>query len=105
MGGLSDFADSGVDRRRRLCLTLSVKRRLHALLGVQVVLGALASFWIYVVSGGMLGPVSMGEAIFATLHVAVGAMLLAQTLAAAMWARRLICTQPADAVAGLEGAR
>jgi len=90
-----------VDRR----LLLGVKWRLHMLVGIQVLLGCLAAFWKYEVSGGPQAPVSMGEAIFATAHVAVGALLLAQSVAAAMWSRRVVCTQDVTQVAGLEAAR
>ena len=76
-------------------ILLGVKRRLYWLLGAQMLLGALATYWIYEVSGGMQARVSMGEAVFATGHVAVGALLLAQSVAAAMWARRIVCTQDA----------
>jgi cytochrome c oxidase assembly protein subunit 15 len=91
----------GSDRR----ILIGVKRRLHSLVGVQLLLGGLATFWIYEVSQGPQAPVSTGEAVFATLHVAVGALLLAQTVAAAMWARRIVCTQAQSELAGLEGAR
>ena len=85
-------------------LLLGVKRRLHTLVGIQVSLGGLATFWIYEVSGGTQAPVSMGEAIFATAHVAVGALLLAQMVAAAMWSGRVVCTQAVKPLATLEGA-
>ena len=67
--------------------------RLHALIGVQILLGVLTTFFIYEVSGGMQAPVSVGEAVFATAHVAVGALLLASAVEAAIWARRV--TAPA----------
>ncbi len=86
-------------------LFLGVKRRLHALLGIQILLGVLATFWIYEVSGGMQAPVSMGEAIFATAHVAVGALLLAQSVGAAMWTRRVVCTQAVAPIVALDGSR
>jgi hypothetical protein len=82
-------------------LLLRVRRNLHVLLGTQIALGALATFWIYEVSGGMQARVSMGEAIFATAHVAIGALLLAQVVSAAMWARRVVCS---PATASLQGA-
>ena len=83
---------------------LGVKRRLHSLVGVQVLLGAIAYFYVSEASAPQ-AQVSMGEAIFATAHVAVGALLLAQTVAAAMWARRVVCTQEASAALSLEAAR
>ena len=52
-------------------------------------------------------PVSIGEAVFATAHVAVGALLLWATLAAALFARRIVTTRRQSSVASgtLEGAR
>lgn len=64
-----------------------LKRRLHVVLGLQVVLGILTAVWVYVVTGPT-NPVSVGEAVFATLHVAVGALLLWTTVSCALWARR-----------------
>jgi len=94
-------ARGGSDRS----ILLRVRRNLAVLVGVQIALGALATFWIYEVSGGMQAPVSMGEAIFATGHVAVGALLLAQTVAAAMWARRVLCNAEAGELLGLGATR
>jgi heme A synthase len=67
----------------------TTKRRIFALVWTQVALGILATLMIFEVSGGPNGAVSVGEAVFATLHVAVGALLLSQTVAAVLWARRL----------------
>jgi cytochrome c oxidase assembly protein subunit 15 len=94
---VAQTARGGSDRS----LLLRVRRNLHVLLGTQIALGALATFWIYEVSGGMQARVSMGEAIFATAHVAIGALLLAQVVSAAMWARRVVCS---PATASLQGA-
>ena len=66
----------------------SLRRWIWILLAVQIALGLLATLGIFVWSGGFAGRVSMGEAISATLHVAVGAALLGVTLAAWMWAAR-----------------
>jgi heme A synthase len=65
------------------------RARLIALVWIQVGLGLLAALMIFQVSGGPEGAVSAGEAVFATLHVGVGAALLAQCAASWMWARRL----------------
>lgn len=97
----SDSTDSGSDRS----LLLGVKRRLHLLVGVQIALGALATFYIYEVSGGTQGAVSMGEAVFATAHVAVGALLMAQTVAAAMWSRRLVFAENSTATIAAQAAQ
>ena len=59
-------------------------------LGTQVVLGVLATYAIYSLSGGMEGAVTVGEVIFATAHVFVGAVLLSSTVVGAMYARRTL---------------
>lgn len=82
----------------------AMRWRLWLLLGFQFVLGLAATFWIFEVSGGFQGAVSMGEAIFATGHVAVGALLLSQSVAAWMWARVLAPAAEAR-VARAEAAR
>jgi cation transporter-like permease len=85
---------------------LGVRRRIVIVLAAQLVLGILAAVWVYVVTGPHK-PVSIGEAIFATLHVVVGALLLWATVAAAMYSRRLVSAPRGATVAGgrLEGAR
>ncbi|HUR28149.1 MAG TPA: COX15/CtaA family protein [Planctomycetota bacterium] len=103
---LRTTAQHARDGGRDLSALLGIKRRLHMLIGVQVVLGACATFWIYEVSGGMQAPVSVGEAVFATAHVLVGALLLAQMVAAAMWSRRVVCSPArAESLAVPQGAR
>ena len=67
----------------------AARGRLIALVWIQVGLGLLTMLMIFQVSGGPEGAVSAGEAVFATLHVGVGAALLAQCGASWMWARRL----------------
>jgi cytochrome c oxidase assembly protein subunit 15 len=78
---------------------LAVRRRLVLALAAQLTLGLLAAIWVYLVTGPH-NPVSIGEAIFATLHVMFGALLLWATVAAAMFARRLVTTGRSEAVAG-----
>ncbi len=51
-------------------------RWLAGLVWAQVVLGVLAAVWVFVITGPHR-PVSIGEAVFATAHVACGAVLLA----------------------------
>ncbi len=63
---------------------------IHVLLGAQIVLGLITTLAIYVLSGGFAGAVSLTEAIAATAHVAVGASLLATTLATVLWSRRTL---------------
>jgi cytochrome c oxidase assembly protein subunit 15 len=67
---------------------LRVRRWVLVLLSAQVVLGALSAFAILVLSGGFDGGVSVTEAVAATTHVAVGALLFASTLAALLWSHR-----------------
>lgn len=84
---------------------LRLRRQLVGALAVQLVLGVLAAVWVYVVTGPH-NPVSVGEAVFATAHVLVGALLLWATVASTLFAHRLISPRAADHVpAGtLEGA-
>lgn len=84
-------------------------RRLRVLLGTQILLGLAAAVAVYGFSGGFHAEVSVGEMIFATLHVLFGALLLRETVTGAMWARRVVSLQPAaeraTAAASLGGAR
>lgn len=99
-------AEQGVQGGHDRRVLLTVRKQLVIVLAVQLVLGVLAAVWVYLVTGPH-NPVSIGEAIFATAHVMVGALLLWATLAASMFARRLVTTRPDASVAGarLEGAR
>lgn len=78
--------ERGLDREplRRLQNTILVA------VGVQVLLGVLATVGIYVISGGMESEVSVGEAVFASLHVVVGAVLFSTTVVGAVWARKAV---------------
>lgn len=82
----ADGVAGGVDRAP----LAATRRNLLVLLGVQLVLGVLATVSVLVFSGGFQGPVSTGEMIFATAHVLFGALLLWQCVAAALWTRRLV---------------
>lgn len=86
-------AEGGSDRS----VLRGVRARLLALLATQVALG-LAAFWIVFVA---VGPDAheVHQSILPTLHVLVGALLLAQTVAAAMWSRRVVCTAPVKSAA------
>lgn len=98
-----DGARGGHDRSHLLV----IRKRLVLLLGLQLVLGILAAVWVYVVTGPH-NPVSIGEAIFATAHVGVGAVLLLTCVSAAMWSHHVVSTgSGAHAIdsASLEGAR
>lgn len=68
---------------------LVIRRRSILVLAAQIVLGVLAAVWVYVVSGPH-NPVSVGEAIFATAHVGVGALLLLLCVSAALWSRHVV---------------
>lgn len=59
-------------------------------LTAQFLLGVLATYGIYGLSGGMQAQVSLGEAVFATAHVFVGAALLSSTVIGTMYARRVL---------------
>ena len=67
-------------------------RKLHVLLGVQLLLGLAATLAVMVFSGGFQGHVSSGEMVFATAHVLFGALLLAQCLAGLLWSYRLLAS-------------
>jgi len=64
-------------------------RWLRALVWIQVTLGLLSAVWIFVVTGPHK-PVSIGEAVFATAHVACGALLLGACVAAMVYSRRCL---------------
>lgn len=96
----AELARSGVPELAR------VARWLRALVWTQVLLGVLAWISVYVLTGPH-NPVSVSEAIFATAHVACGAMLLAACVAALVFVRRIVAseksaTEPANR---LEAAR
>jgi cytochrome c oxidase assembly protein subunit 15 len=67
---------------------VALRRHLRIVLWTQIVLGLLAAVWVFVVTGPH-NPVSIGEAIFATLHVGVGALLLLLCVSAALWSKKL----------------
>lgn len=69
-------------------------RRLLHLLMLQLSLG-LATLVAIVVSGGFKAEVTALETITATSHVLIGALLLQQAVAGALWLRRLSVASPA----------
>jgi cytochrome c oxidase assembly protein subunit 15 len=77
------LARAGHDRLMR------AGRQLRLLVLAQLGLGAAAAVGVYGFSGGFEGRVSGFELVFATLHVLVGALLLWQSVVAALWVRRL----------------
>lgn len=76
----------GVDRRPLAIL----QGLLLGSLIVQFTLGVLATVAIWFISDGMEAQVSVGEAIFATAHVLVGAVLLSSTVVGGIYARRAL---------------
>ena len=65
-------------------------KRLVTLLVLQIAIGIAATVAIFVVSSDAGAPITVGEQVFATLHVLVGALLLASSLSAAMWSHHLV---------------
>jgi cytochrome c oxidase assembly protein subunit 15 len=63
-----------------------------ATLHTQILLGVLVTVAIFMWSKGFDAEVSVGEAVFASLHVAGGAVLLATCVAALLWSWRLLDT-------------
>ncbi|MBL8859098.1 MAG: COX15/CtaA family protein [Planctomycetes bacterium] len=99
-------AEAGAQGGHDRSVLLRVRRNLILALSAQLILGVLAAVWVYLVTGPHR-PVSVGEAVFATAHVGVGALLLWAVLAASMWSYRIV-SNPSVAQAaerGLEGAR
>jgi len=88
---------AGGDQASPLARTASL---LTGTVFAQVLLGILAAGAIFVVGAGFEGTVTVAEAVTATLHVAVGALLLSGCVAAFLWAGRAIDdTQVAGGVA------
>lgn len=78
---------------------LVLRRRLFVIVSVQLVLGLLAAVWVYLVTGPH-NPVSVGEAIFATAHVGVGALLLLTCVAAALWSHHAVTSSSVASTSG-----
>jgi len=99
-------AEAGVQGGHDRSALLAVRKKLVLALAAQLVLGVLAAVWVYLVTGPH-NPVSIGEAVFATLHVLVGALLLWAVVAAAMYSRRIVTARESAAApsGSWEGAR
>jgi len=85
-----------------------LRKRLLFVLMAQLTLGVATLLSIFIVSGGFTAEVSTLEVITATAHVLLGALLLQQTVAAAIWAGRRSeapAPAPAESTWRLEGAR
>ena len=63
-------------------------KRLHQLVGLQILLGVASYLVVFVVVGPTVREVH--QSIVPTLHVLVGAMLIAQTVAAVLWTHRIV---------------
>jgi len=70
----------------------TVRKITIAALHTQILLGVLVTVAIFMWSKGFDAEVSVGEAVFASLHVAGGAVLLAACVAALLWSWRLLST-------------
>ena len=90
IGRLGAAHDEGVaageDRRPLRALRIVTTASLHT----QILLGVLVLAAIYMLSKGFEGEVSVGEAVFASLHVAVGAVLFSACVASWLWSRRIL---------------
>lgn len=86
---LRQTAAEGLEHGHDRAFLLVLRRRLLVVVSVQLVLGLLAAIWVYVVTGPH-NPVSIGEAVFATAHVGVGAVLLLVCVAATLWSHHLV---------------
>lgn len=84
----------GRERGEDRGVLLSLRRATIAALHTQVVLGVLVTVGIFLWSGGFDAEVSVGEAVFASLHVAGGAVLLSATVTALLWSWRLLAAAP-----------
>lgn len=86
--------EEGVERRTPRRPLIVIQRLLLGSVALQFLLGVLATLGIYFISGGMQAEVSVGEAVFATGHVLVGAALFSTTVVGALFARRMLAPEP-----------
>jgi cytochrome c oxidase assembly protein subunit 15 len=84
-GSAMEGTGQGHDRAHLLLL----RQRLLVVVSAQLVLGLLAAVWVYLVTGPH-NPVSVGEAIFATAHVGIGALLLLWCVASVLWSHGVV---------------
>lgn len=83
-------AEAGAAGGEDRSILLTLRRRLLAVLLLQVLLG-LGAFWIVVLAPPE-GQPGLHGSFFPTAHVVMGALLLAQLTAAALWSRRTVRT-------------
>lgn len=86
---IKEGAEHGADRKP----LRTVRLWIQIVLGVQLLLGVLATVSILLLSQGFDKSVSTGEAITATLHVAMGATLFGCGIATYLWSRRLLAPE------------
>jgi heme a synthase len=98
-------AGESADRGPGSAHLLVLRKRLLVVVSAQLVLGVLAAVWVYLVTGPH-NPVSIGEAIFATLHVGIGALLLLTCVAATLWSHHAVAKNvvPESREVGASGA-
>lgn len=93
IGRLGRAHQRGVEAGEHRGVLGSLRKVTIAALHTQVLLGVLVTVAIFMWSKGFDAEVSVGEAVFASLHVAGGAVLLATCVAALLWAWRLLDTR------------
>ena len=76
---------------------LGLRRWTAVSLHSQLLLGVLVTASIFMWSGGFESEVSVGEAVFASLHVAVGAVLFSSCVAALLWSWHALVPPPRGA--------
>jgi cytochrome c oxidase assembly protein subunit 15 len=109
IGRLGRAHQRGIDAGEPRTVLRSLRTVTIAALHTQLLLGVLVTVAIFMWSKGFQSEVSVGEAVFASLHVAGGAVLLATCVAALLWSWRLLSTTCATSVspsslAGPDGA-
>lgn len=92
IGRLGRAHRRGLDAGERRGVLSTLRKVTIAALHTQLLLGVLVTVAIFMWSKGFDAEVSVGEAVFASLHVAGGAVLLATCVAALLWSWRLLST-------------
>jgi cytochrome c oxidase assembly protein subunit 15 len=92
IGRLGRAHQRGLEAGEHRGVLRTLRKLTIAALHTQILLGVLVTMAIFMWSKGFDAEVSVGEAIFASLHVAGGAVLLATCVAAALWSWRLLST-------------
>ena len=90
MAALRESYEDGVAGEHDRSIFMRLRKRLALLLWGQVGLGIVTAVAVMVFSGGFDERPSQLEQIVATGHVALGALLFVTTVAAALWAHKLV---------------